>query len=249
MATSGRSRLKRLVTQLPAPLQRPLRGFYQRWVEVEHRFWLRLAEIWASKARIQQKVARLGVGSPGQDPAYETYLFKQIETSYKRSFANSRLKARTVYLIDALKSRMGPLPPGAQGLCVGPRNTNEIDYLEASCGVEAIGLDLFSDDPRIRVGDMHKMPFEDNRFHVLFSCHSLEHSFDPRVALREFVRVLCNGGYAAIEIPVNFEATAVDRWDLKDVAGLLACFPEGACSVLLEENSDKACRVIVQVQK
>jgi SAM-dependent methyltransferase len=241
--------LKRLAARLPDPLQRPLRRLYERAVLFQHWFWLRAAEVFTSNARVQQKVARVSAGSLRQDPDYHDYLFRQIDTSYKRSFANSKLKARTVYLIDQLASRVGALPEGAQGLCVGPRNTNEIEYLESSCGVSAVGLDLFSDDPKIQVGDMHRMPFEDDRFQVLFSCHSLEHSYDPRIAIAEFVRVLRDGGYAAIEIPVNFTATDVDRWDLKNSAGLLACFPDGACSVVFEENSPKACRAIVRIHK
>ena len=241
--------LKRLAERLPAPVQRPLRRLYGTWTKLEHEVRLRVAEVFTSSARVERKVARVSTAALRQDSEYEAYLFRQIDTSYKRSFANSKLKARTIYLIDALAGRIGPVAPGAKGLCVGPRNTTEIDYLESSCGVDAIGLDLFSAHPKIQVGDMHRMPFEDDRFHVLFSCHSLEHSYDPGVALREFVRVLRDGAYAAIEIPVNFDVTDVDRWDLKNSAGLLACFPASSCSVLLEENSDKACRVVVRIRK
>jgi ubiquinone/menaquinone biosynthesis C-methylase UbiE len=42
---------------------------------------------------------------------------------------------------------------------------------------------------RVQVGDIFKMPFEDNAFDTIYSSHVLEHLQDPTTALREMERV------------------------------------------------------------
>ena len=74
--------------------------------------------------------------------------------------------------------------------------------------------------------DFHALTFPDAMFDVVFSCHSLEHAYDVDVALREWARVTAPGGTWAIEVPIRFAPTAVDRQDVGSVAGLVtACAP------------------------
>jgi ubiquinone/menaquinone biosynthesis C-methylase UbiE len=82
-------------------------------------------------------------------------------------------------------------------------------------------LDLFSNDNRITVGDMHDIPFEEDSFDVLISVDNMEHAYDPAKALSEFRRVVKSDGIMGIEVPVNFQTNATDRHDFKSLDNLL----------------------------
>jgi SAM-dependent methyltransferase len=49
--------------------------------------------------------------------------------------------------------------------------------------------------------DMHFLEFEDETFDLVWSHHSLEHSFSPLLALREWYRVTKKGGCVAVTVP------------------------------------------------
>lgn len=51
------------------------------------------------------------------------------------------------------------------------------------------------------VGSLDRLPFEDGRFSVITMKHVLEHTMDPRSALREVRRVLRPGGALFIAVP------------------------------------------------
>ena len=53
--------------------------------------------------------------------------------------------------------------------------------------------------------DMHFLDFPDESFDLLWSHHSLEHSFSLLLALREWYRVLKPGGYLAVTVPPHKE--------------------------------------------
>ena len=85
-------------------------------------------------------------------------------------------------------------------LSVGPRAEGELLAL-AGYGFSwqnIHGLDLFSYSPRIDVGDMHEMPYEDDTFDAIFCGWTLGYSDDRPQALREMVRVTRPGGLIAI---------------------------------------------------
>lgn len=52
--------------------------------------------------------------------------------------------------------------------------------------------------------DVHAIPFEDNRFDVVFCNHVLEHVADDRKAMSELYRVLVPGGFAILQIPLFY---------------------------------------------
>ena len=52
--------------------------------------------------------------------------------------------------------------------------------------------------------DVHKMPFEQDQFHVVFCNHVLEHVEDDRKAMLEIYRVLKPGGFAILQIPLFY---------------------------------------------
>jgi SAM-dependent methyltransferase len=51
--------------------------------------------------------------------------------------------------------------------------------------------------------DMHLLDYEDQAFDLVWSHHSLEHSFSPLLALREWYRVLKPGGSLAVTVPAH----------------------------------------------
>lgn len=51
--------------------------------------------------------------------------------------------------------------------------------------------------------DAHEMPFEDNRFDVIFCNHVLEHVDDDRKVMSELLRVMKPGGWGIFQIPMD----------------------------------------------
>lgn len=173
------------------------------------------------------------------DKAYKSYIEEQIKKSYNKLSEAHSVNVRTTYLVDKLK-QTNVLASQQSILCVGCRNANELDYIEKTLGLQSTGLDLFSTDHRIVVGDMHKMPFDDNFFDHLYSCHSLEHAYDIKVALQEFARVVKDGGTITIEVPVDFEPNETDYWDLKNDGNLFNLIKHNVRNVFLQETASNA---------
>jgi len=98
-------------------------------------------------------------------------------------------------------------------LVLGPRNGLELDYLNQAGMKVTDALDLFSADPRIRVGDMHAMPYRDSAFGMVWASHVLEHAREPEVVFGEIVRVLKPGGYVFVAYPTDFKVNWHDRHD------------------------------------
>jgi SAM-dependent methyltransferase len=103
-------------------------------------------------------------------------------------------------------------------LSIGPRSEGEL-LLIAAHGfpwANIRGVDLFSYSPHIDVADMHRMPYADNTFDVVFSGWVLGYSDDRARALKEMVRVLKPGGYVAFgqghSRVLNKAASVDDNW-------------------------------------
>lgn len=124
-------------------------------------------------------------------------------------------------------------------LCVGCRNSHELNIFRKA-GFENIkGIDLFSTDKAILQMDMHAMTFPDDHFDVVFSCHSLEHSYDPIRTLSEFARVVKHGGVCIIELPIRFTPTSADLQDFGSLQALQsACEPFLGQILFAEESQD-----------
>lgn len=78
------------------------------------------------------------------------------------------------------------------------------NYFEAAfnqLGFEWFGVDLYPMKPNIVRADMCAMPFRDEEFDVVFSCHAFEHTTSPVHALKEMKRVLKKGGVLIIATP------------------------------------------------
>ena len=98
-------------------------------------------------------------------------------------------------------------------LSLGPRNGLELARLrEAGCQ-SVSGLDLFSTDPAIHVGDMHAMPFLAKSFGLIWASHALEHAREPERVFKEIARVLRPGGYLFAAWPTGFKLNWHDFQD------------------------------------
>jgi SAM-dependent methyltransferase len=127
-------------------------------------------------------------------------------------------------------------------VCVGNRWLGEILYFRENIGLRnAIGLDLFTTNPGlVKVGDMHKMPFEDGSVGLIFIRQALSKSYDVRIVIAEVLRVLKDGGLFIIEIPGPY-GWGVGRMrasDVKSASSLINLF-RGHISRVIYRNEMK----------
>ncbi|TDL99329.1 MAG: SAM-dependent methyltransferase [Flavobacteriaceae bacterium] len=70
--------------------------------------------------------------------------------------------------------------------------------------LDYITLDLESPLADVKA-DICDLPFEDNRFDVVFCNHVLEHIKDDQKAISEIYRVLKNKGWAILQVPMDYQ--------------------------------------------
>jgi SAM-dependent methyltransferase len=139
-------------------------------------------------------------------PEYRGYLATQLRRTLSKREINSGVGAVT--LINRVAEEQ---PSGGAVLCVGCRNTLELDWFRSRGFEDVVGIDIFSQRADILVMDMHEMSFTDNSFDVVYASHSLEHSYDVDRVVREIARVARDGAVVGIEIPVRAKASDADR--------------------------------------
>lgn len=170
------------------------------------------------------------------DAAYDTYLHEQLEETLRKKRLKGEVHFDVIPLIDMLASKYDVA--GKSVLCVGCRNTDEIRYFRKRGAAEVFGVDLYSDDPDIRIMDMHDLKFPDGSFDVVYSRHSFEHAYDKRKAGLEFVRVLRHLGVVVIEVPGKYKGGAdYNRFD--DLNDVLDAFEPHVNEFLWKEYSSK----------
>ena len=90
-------------------------------------------------------------------------------------------------------------------------------------------------------GDIHNLPFESEKFDIVYCRHTIEHSLNPDFAIKELYRVLRNGGVMYVSFPLEINVhgkhtVAIPNIKLfKKLIMKLAPFPE----VLYIGRSDK----------
>jgi SAM-dependent methyltransferase len=87
-------------------------------------------------------------------------------------------------------------------LIIGPRNEHDLLLLHGH-GIDwkgMTGLDLISYSPKIVLGDMHHMPFDENHFDAVIFGWTLSYSATPQNAISEVIRVVKPGGIVAIGV-------------------------------------------------
>ena len=147
---------------------------------------------------------------------YKNYLHLQLARSFSKKL--NALADRNREFIDIV-SREVELAR-CRVLCVGCRNTSELDYMRIKGAMCVLGIDLFSECQDIIVMDMHDMKFSDNEYDLIFSAHSLEHAHSINTVVSEMLRVVKNNGYIAIEVPVKYQTRGADIVDFDNLDNL-----------------------------
>jgi SAM-dependent methyltransferase len=146
---------------------------------------------------------RLGMS---RSPEYRDYLATQLKRTLSKRETDPG--AGALRLINEVAAAQ---PFGGAVLCVGCRNALELDRFRECGFAKVVGIDVFSQREDILVMDMHEMSFPDDSFDVVYSSHSLEHSYDVDRVAREVVRVARSGAVVGVEVPVRTQRSAADR--------------------------------------
>ncbi len=165
-------------------------------------------------------------------PSYQQYLQLQLKRTFIKR--KSPLQERTRVFVDRLAKQVDL--HGARVLCIGCRNTAEVDYIHIKGCHDVVGIDLHSQRDDILVMDMHHMKFTDGFFDIIYSSHSLEHSQNPDQVIHEIIRVARPGALVAIEVPVEFEPRGADLVDFKSLNLLHEAFSPYLSEVLWSEQ-------------
>lgn len=164
---------------------------------------------------------------------YRKYLRTQLTRTLSKKDVEPGLRAKL--LIDRLID-LGSPPPDPLVLCIGCRNTMEMEYFRGKGLSNVIGIDLFSESPDIFVMDMHQMTFPNDHFDIVLASHSLEHAYDVHKVVKEIIRVACPGALVAIEVPVQYETRGADLVDFGNSRNLHAVFEPYIARVLWSDE-------------
>jgi SAM-dependent methyltransferase len=164
-------------------------------------------------------------------PVYQDYLAIQLRRTLSKRETDPGIGAVT--LINRVA---GERHDGGSVLCVGCRNTLELDRFHARGFDDVIGIDVFSQREDIKVMDMHEMTFPDNSFDVVYASHALEHSYDVQRVVAEVVRVAREGAIVGVEVPVRVQASTADRIVFSGLGELRAAFELNIGEELLAEE-------------
>jgi SAM-dependent methyltransferase len=164
--------------------------------------------------------------------AYQQYLDTQFNRTWCKRYAP--LPIHTKILVEKIIEFTDIAHCAV--LCVGCRNTAEIDYFWSKGAMKVIGIDLYSKSKDILVMDMHQMNFPENSFDVVFCSHSLEHAYNTQQAISQIVRAARPGALLAIEVPIQYETRGADRVDFESLLGLQEAFKPYISKVLWGEE-------------
>lgn len=169
----------------------------------------------------------------GKHKEYQKYLDVQLKRTLSKKTKSPNLR---MYLLTEALLENTDISSDSHVLCIGCRNTYEVDLFKEKGFSEVKGIDLYSEDPNILVMDMHNMSFKDNSFDVVYSSHSFEHSYDPYKVVKEIVRILKPGGFVAIEVPVDYETGNSDLLDVGNSEELINLFTPHVKNVYFKEK-------------
>ena len=148
----------------------------------------------------------------------------ELEADYYELYMSFDRTNPWTYVIRREIAR-GNLNPEDLVLCIGNRWLGEIMYFRQNLGLKnAKGVDLISSDPELVVAaDMHKLPFEDHSVKMIFNRGLINKSYDVRLLMKEFLRVLKKDGYLIVETPGPYEygVSRLGRTDIKSAQNLL----------------------------
>ena len=164
-------------------------------------------------------------------PEYQDYLAIQLRRTLSKRDTDPGIGAVTLINHVAEQRR-----DDGRVLCVGCRNTLELDRFHARGFNDVVGIDVFSQREDIKVMDMHEMAFADDWFDVVYASHALEHAYDVERVVAEVVRVARDGAIVGVEVPVRVQASTADRVVFSGLGELRASFEPHVGDELLAEE-------------
>jgi glycosyltransferase involved in cell wall biosynthesis len=162
---------------------------------------------------------------------YARYLFRQLSKTVR--MLPLQHSERTKNFIEDICGRISV--ENKLICCIGCRDEQELSIWEKKNIASVTGVDLVSVSPHIHIMDMHNMSFNDDSFDIIYACHALEHSLHPQKATNEFVRIVKNNGYIAMEIPTNFIRNDVDLHSFNSIEVIRDFFSTHILSIVSEE--------------
>jgi hypothetical protein len=140
-------------------------------------------------------------------------------------------------LLDLIQD--GELTKDDEVLLVGPRHVDEVAFFRQRLGFRrTIGLDLFPfGRDQILAGDMHDMPFESNRFRLVYCAGTLSYSYNVRHVIREISRTAKRPAFVFLIDAAGRKAgpDALGRSDVVCVDTLISMFYEHSFDVLAKD--------------
>jgi SAM-dependent methyltransferase len=180
-----------------------------------------------SDRRYWRGLRRLEQGSP---PEYRDYLEEQLRRSLSKRSIDSGVGAEVL-----VREVARHCTPKSSVLCIGCRNTAELDRFRAK-GLEPVGIDLFAQGDGIAVMDMHELRFDADSFDAVYASHSLEHSYDLATVVAEIRRVARSGAVVGVEVPVRHKGSDADRVVFSGSDDLRVALMRQEDAVLYEEE-------------
>lgn len=147
---------------------------------------------------VRRQLTTFGTKSGSDSPVAPNTISHNLKGLRDLAVSRSHLLVRPLSALECL-------PVDADILSVGPRTEGELFNLAAHGFAlkNVTGLDLISYSPRVRLGDMHAMPFAENSFDAVILGWVLAYSEDPARAAGEVVRVTRPGGVVAVGVEYN----------------------------------------------
>jgi SAM-dependent methyltransferase len=78
------------------------------------------------------------------------------------------------------------------------------DFFKTFPKIEYLSVDI-NESSAMQKEDITSLSFGDSTFDMVFCSHVLEHIEDDRKAMAELLRVLKKGGFAVIDVPIDFD--------------------------------------------
>jgi SAM-dependent methyltransferase len=178
--------------------------------------------------------------------AYARYRLAQIRQTRAKRHKDASFRLRPFAAL--VRERCPELGPGSQVLSLGPRNEVELGILEELGLGQVAGLDLWPASQRIRRGDMHRMPFPDGAFDLVFASHVFEHAYDFGLVAGEVLRVLRRPGLVFAAVPANFTPNEHDRTLFRSVEDLVAPFGAGRPRILHAAEGARELTVLLRLE-
>ena len=173
--------------------------------------------------------------------SYLGYVLAQVRQSFAK-----RHKPPREHFLDLVVASTA-LPYATPILCLGPRNRAELDGWRHR-GFHAVeGVDLLPSHG-VKLGDMHRLPYEEDQFGLVYASHCLEHAYSPAQVAREILRVLRPGGWFFAAFPVNFTPNAHDRFDYRHPDGLLRWFASATFTRIWGQTTPTEAAVLVRME-